>query len=183
MYREHCYAHKGKQIIGYVNGRKYRRVSIVAAKMGKNILAPLQYEGTMDSALFELWFQSCLIPTLPKNAVLVMDNAAFHRKSKLYTLAEDAGHTLIFLPPYSPDLNPIENFWAWLKKTLRKTIKDFDDFDTALQYAFQVVCLYYMPMEVFRISNANIFLSVSTYVQYITDCIVTTCYFKLHKNK
>lgn len=139
LYREHCYAEKGKQIIGYISGKKYRRTSIVAAKMGKKILAPLQYEGTMDSALFEMWFNKCLLETLPDCCVIVMDNAAFHRKSKLFTLAEKAGHKLIFLPPYSPELNPIENFWAWLKKRLRKTLKDFDDFDDALHYAFNVV--------------------------------------------
>lgn len=112
---------------------------MVAAKMGKKVIAPLQYEGTMDSILFETWFQSCLLQALPDASVIVMDNAAFHRKSKLFILAELAGHTLIFLPPYSPDLNPIENFWAWLKSRLRKTLSDYDDFDDALHCAFQFV--------------------------------------------
>ena len=139
LYREHCYAEKGRQVIGYIRGRKYRRVSIVAAKMGKKVIAPLQYEGTMDSVLFETWFQSCLLQALPDASVIVMDNAAFHRKIKLFALAELAGLTLIFLPPYSPDLNPIENFWAWLKNRLRKTLSDYGDFDDALYSVFQFV--------------------------------------------
>ena len=139
LYREHCYAEKGKQVIGCIRGRKYQRVSIVAGKMGKKVLAPLQYEGTMDSVLFETWFQRCLLQELPNASVIVMDNAAFHRKAKLSILAELAGHTLHFLPPYSPDLNPIEKFWAWLKRRLRKILYQFDDFGDAIHCAFQFV--------------------------------------------
>ncbi len=67
-----------------------------------------------------------------------MDNAAFHRKNTLAAIAESSGHTLIFLPPYSPELNPIENFWAWLKRTLRKILLGFPSFDLALMDWFQV---------------------------------------------
>jgi transposase len=57
-----------------------------------------------------------------------MDNAAFHRKGKLHALAEKAGCVVIFLPPYSPDLNKIEKYWAWLKGRLRKILPECDDF-------------------------------------------------------
>lgn len=107
--------------------------------MGKEILAPLQYEGTMDSALFEMWFQECLLPTLPEDSFIVMDNARFHRKNKLFALAQSSGHQLVFLPPYSPELNPIENFWAWLKVKLRNILSSFVSFDDALYYVFNLV--------------------------------------------
>jgi Transposase and inactivated derivatives len=139
LYREHCYAPKGQKVIGHISGKKYHRVGIVAAKLGRRILAPLQYDGTMDSFLFETWFEQRLLPDLPTNSVIVMDNAAFHRKKLLISLAENRGHTIIFLPPYSPELNPIENFWAWLKAKLRKHLSDFNDFDDALCYTFKVV--------------------------------------------
>lgn len=132
LYREYAYASKGEIVIGKINGRKFKRTSIVAAKMGKEILAPMQYDGTMDSSLFEIWFEHFLLPQLPEGAVIVMDNAAFHRKSKLFALAESSGHSLIFLPPYAPELNPIENFWSWLKRRLRKILSEFDGFDDAL---------------------------------------------------
>jgi len=61
-----------------------------------------------------------------------MDNAAFHRKSKLHELAQNVGCTVIFLPPYSPDLNKIENYWAWMKGRLRKILPEHDDFMEAL---------------------------------------------------
>jgi len=92
----------------------------------------------MDSLLFELWFEKMLLPALPPSTAIVMDNASFHRKSKLIPFAEHMGHRLIFLPPYSPELNDIESFWSWLKGRLRKILYDFDDFDSALSDCFQV---------------------------------------------
>lgn len=138
LYREYGYSAKGTPIYGRISGRKYKRIGIVAAQMGKKIIAPLQYVGTMDSTLFELWFENCLLPCLPKCSFIVMDNAAFHRKSKLFSLAQKQGHSLVFLPPYSPELNPIENFWSWLKRRLRKILPAFDSFDNAVLECFQV---------------------------------------------
>ena len=68
-----------------------------------------------------------------------MDNAAFHRKKQLYAIANEKGYRLIFLPPYSPELNPIEKFWSWLKRHLQKILTFFDTFDDALFECFKVV--------------------------------------------
>ncbi|MCL2855404.1 MAG: transposase [Defluviitaleaceae bacterium] len=93
----------------------------------------------MDSALFELWFEDFFIPEIPTSSTIVLGNASFHRKSKLYPLAQKYGHKIISLPPYSPNLNQIENFWAWLKGKIKKVVHMFDDFDEALCYCFGVV--------------------------------------------
>ena len=138
LYREHGWSERGEQIIGYISGRKFKRTGVVAAKLDKTILAPLQYDGTMDSILFESWFEQCLIPSLPKHSVIVMDNASFHRKNKLFALSHSFGFRLIFLPPYSPELNPIENFWSWLKRQLRKSLSNYSSFNDALRSAFHV---------------------------------------------
>ena len=122
--------------MGSVSGRKFVRTGIVAAQMGESILAPLAYNGAMDSLLFETWFENDLLPALPKAAVIVMDNASFHRKNRLYALSEKSGHRLIFLPPYSPDLNPIEHFWSWLKRYLRKALPAHPSFRDAICSAF-----------------------------------------------
>lgn len=106
--------------------------------MGHDIIAPLEYSGTMDGKLFETWFTQQLLSVLPKGAVIVMDNASFHRKKRLYELAEKQGHTLIFLPPYSPELNPIEHFWCWLKKKVRDFLPECNSLDKAIFKAFQV---------------------------------------------
>jgi transposase len=138
LYREYGWSERGKPLIGTVSGRKFKRTGIVAARMGKSIISPLQYDGSMDSSLFEFWFMECLLPSLPTNSLVVMDNASFHRKSKLFPLAAQAGVRLIFLPPYSPELNLIENFWSWLKRYLCKILPASSSFDEAVYSAFQV---------------------------------------------
>ena len=79
----------------------------------------------MDSKFFEKWFKEMFLKEVKENKVIVMDNATFHRKSKLYDLCKNANKNLrlIFLPPYSPELNPIEKYWAILKRKLKKLIK------------------------------------------------------------
>ena len=121
-----------------ISGKKYKRTGIVAAQSGKEIIAPLQYHGAMDSLLFESWFQSMLMPSIPANSVIVMDNASFHRKSRLIPIAEEQGHMILFLPPYSPELNLIEKFWSWIKNRLRSMLHLFESFDDALTDCFQV---------------------------------------------
>ena len=138
LYREYGYGSRGQQILGWIRGRKYQRRGIVAAKMGEQILAPFEYTGTMNSKLFESWFSEQLLPSLDKGAVIVMDNASFHSKKRLVSLAQNADCKLIFLPPYSPELNPIEKFWAWLKRCLRKILPSHPSFDDALSAAFQL---------------------------------------------
>jgi len=122
--------------VGKIPGKKYRRVGIVAAKAGKTIMSPLQFEGTMDSQLFEFWFKKHLLPELAPDSTIVMDNAAFHRKKRLLLIALESGHKVVFLPPYSPEYNPIEKFWAWIKGKLRKVLSCFDTFDESLRYCF-----------------------------------------------
>ena len=138
LHRQYCRAKRGIKIIGKVSGKEFKSVGIVAAKVGKKIIAPFQYSGTMDSSLFEIWFEACLLPALPTGAAIVMDNASFHRKNRLIVLAQNAGHILIFLPPYSAELNDIDNFWSWLKSRLRKILPDFENLDDAISDCFQV---------------------------------------------
>lgn len=138
LYREYGYAPQGQQVFGQIRGRKYQRCGIVAAQMGDRILAPFQYNGTMDSSLFEFWFSNQLLPSLEQGTVIVMDNASFHSKKRLLFAAQNAGCSLLFLPPYSPELNPIEKFWAWLKRFLRKILPSAPSFDDALCTAFQL---------------------------------------------
>ena len=138
LYREYGWAKRGKKIYAQISGKKYRRTGIVAAQMEKAIIEPLQYDGTMDSLLFEVWFETRLLPALPLKTTIVMDNASFHRKSRLIPIAEKCGHTILFLPPYSPELNMIENFWSWLKSRLRSVLHLFASFDDALVDCFQV---------------------------------------------
>ena len=109
LYREYGYSPRGVPIIGKISGKKFKRTNIVAAKCCNEIIAPMIYDGTTDSVLFEYWFEKMLLKSIPRNSVIVLDNATFHRKKRLQKIAEEAGCEIIFLPPYSPDLNPIED--------------------------------------------------------------------------
>ncbi len=135
--REHGWSERGAPVVGEVCGRKYERVGVVAALLGDSVIEPCQYWQTMESCFFEAWFEERLLPALPANSVVVMDNASFHRKPRLPGLAEKAGHRVLFLPPYSPELNPIENYWSWLKRQLRKILPGFQTFNYALCSIFE----------------------------------------------
>jgi transposase len=92
----------------------------------------------MNSVLFELWFIEVLLAEIPAGSVIIMDNASWHRKKVLRKLAEAVGFRVIFLPPYSPDFNPIEKVWASLKNFIRNYIRDFASLSIAVNHFFQV---------------------------------------------
>jgi len=97
------------------------------------------YTGTTDSVLFEYWFENTLLKAVPRYSIIILDNASFHRKSTLEVLAQSAECEVLFLPPYSPDLNIIEKFWAWLKSKLRKILSRHSSFDEALMDCFNFI--------------------------------------------
>ncbi|BAP58254.1 transposase [Thioploca ingrica] len=78
------------------------------------------FQGSINTAVFSAWLEQDLLPKLPLNCVIIMDNASFHRSAPIRQLIEDAGHDLEFLPTYSPDLNPIERKWAQAKAIRRQ---------------------------------------------------------------
>jgi transposase len=136
LYREYAWAPRGQKVVAKISGRKFKRTNIVAGICQGQWVAPMEYGGTTDSAVFEFWFEHCLLKEVKPGSVIVLDNATFHKKSVLPLLAAVAGCRVLFLPPYSPDLNPIENKWAWLKRKLREILSDFDSFDSAVMAIF-----------------------------------------------
>jgi transposase len=137
LFREFARAPRGQKVMGVISGQKIKRTNIVAGICQKKWVAPFQYDGTTDSGLFEFWFENCLLKEI-KRKYIVLDNATFHRKNRLIELAAKAKCKIIFLPPYSPDLNPIENKWAWVKQKLRDLLPNCDTFDDAICSVFQV---------------------------------------------
>lgn len=121
---------------GTTFGRRYVRESFVAGIVKNKIIAPFCFNGTCDSSLFNLWLNKILLPVLNPGQVIVMDNASFHKSQKTRELISKAGCTLLFLPPYSPDLNPIEKFWANLKRKIRKIKGTFTSLQNTIDYAF-----------------------------------------------
>jgi transposase len=138
LYREYAKAPRGQKVFAKMSGRKFKRTDIVSGICLGEWISPLQYTGTTDSILFESWFEFCLLKEVRSGSIIVLDNATFHRKSVLPDFAKQHHCEVWYLPPYSPDFNPIEKKWAWLKRKLRSVLPDFDSFDLAPQYTFQV---------------------------------------------
>lgn len=79
-------------------------------------MAPFLFEGSTTASVFNQWLQDSLFKELPEGATVIMDNAAFHKTAETRELFEGSSFHLLYLPPYSPDLNPIEQDFAILKK-------------------------------------------------------------------
>lgn len=82
--------------------------------------------------MFNGWVENVLIKELKAGQIVVMDNASFHKSKKTQELIESVGCKLVYLPPYCPDLNPIEKFWANLKRWLKQNVADYASFSAAL---------------------------------------------------
>lgn len=94
---------------------------MIGALLGKVLLSIGLTTANVDADIFNLWLEKDLIPKLPPKSVVVMDNATFHKRADTKEHVRQAGHTLEYLPPYSPDLNPIEQKWAQAKAVRRRT--------------------------------------------------------------
>lgn len=130
------YGPRGQKVHGEVSGKRYDRESFIAGKVGNKIIAPMCFKGTCNTELFNIWIEQVLIHELKPGQVVIMDNAAFHKSPKTRELIEAAGCFLIFLPPYSPDLNPIEIYWANLKARIKTIISNSHTLSDAIDHAF-----------------------------------------------
>ena len=114
---------KGERLHHMKPGERSQRISIIGSLNNNNFIAPLVFEGYTNSSVFVTYLKKVLVPVLKKGQTIVMDNAAFHKSSDVKKTIEDAGCFLKYLPPYSPDLNPIEHHWHALKNSFRKNLK------------------------------------------------------------
>ncbi len=121
MPRTHGYAPRGQHCPGQHDWNAKGRVNVIGALLAGALLCVGLTEANVDADIFNLWLEHLLIPKLPPKAVVVMDRANFHRRSDTRALIKAAGHTLEYLPAYSPDLNDIEHKWAEAKAYRRKT--------------------------------------------------------------
>ena len=137
FYREYGRSLKGQLIRGKVSGRRYQRISLVAGLTNGELIAPMTYEETMTSDFFMEWFKMQLLLALKTPHVIVMDNASFHPKNILDELCIQDKHFFLPLPPYSPDLNPIEQAWAILKKKVTDLLREVPNIFECLERFFK----------------------------------------------
>jgi len=124
--RDAGWAERGRKIYQDVRGKQNPRTNLIMAqrRKSKKWLAPILFEGSCESATVLWWMKEHLLPCLTHPSVIVMDNAPFHPKGKIRTLLEENGHTLLSLPEYSPDLNPIENTFSAMKTNWKNAQPD-----------------------------------------------------------
>jgi transposase len=123
---------KSEKLAGKKSGKYYERTNIIAGYVNHKSIAPMVFNGSCNTKLFEAWVEKFLIKELNRGQCVVMDNATFHKSEKVKELIESVGCELIFLPPYSPDLNPIEKFWANMKRWIKSGIHHFDKLHQAI---------------------------------------------------
>ena len=115
--------------------RKNKRITVISAysNQTKQLIAPMYFEGNTDTEIFNQGIEEFLIPELKPNQVVIMDNAAFHKSQKTKELIESENCKLLYLPPYSPDFNPIEQKWGHVKNSVKKLRDKFENFMECLE--------------------------------------------------
>jgi transposase len=111
---------RGLRALGRVPWGHWKIVTFTAALRLDGIVALFVIDKPMNGAIFVAYVRQCLVPALRPGDIVVMDNLPAHKNEQVRKLIEAAGATLRYLPPYSPDFNPIEQFFAKLKAMLRK---------------------------------------------------------------
>ncbi|WP_317174716.1 transposase [Chryseobacterium antibioticum] len=115
------YSLKGARCYGAQDWHSRGRVNAIGAIHRFKMLNVYLFDGNINADVFYSWVTQQLLSSLPERAVIVMDNATFHKRSDSIEAIESKGHNILFLPPYSPDLNPIEKKWAQAKSIRKKS--------------------------------------------------------------
>lgn len=122
---------KGKRLVARVPHGHWKTLTFLAALRCDGITAPCLFNAPINGESFLLYVRQFLVPTLRTGDIVVMDNLGSHKAGAIRQAIRRAGARLIFLPPYSPDLNPIEQFFAtlkhWLRKAKERTIDAIND--------------------------------------------------------
>lgn len=113
-------APRGERLVGKVPYGHWKTTTFVAALRSTALTAPCVIDGPMNGAMFLAYVEQILAPTLKPGDIVILDNLAAHKVAGVREAIEATGARLLYLPPYSPDLNPIEQLFAKLKALLRK---------------------------------------------------------------
>lgn len=130
----------GQRIAEATPGGHWKITTILGAMSLRGMIATMTVEAATDREIFLAYVEQVLCPALHPGDVVVMDNLSSHKVDGVRTLIEAAGAELLYLPPYSPDLNPIEKAWAKLKQWLRAAkARTREALDKAIAEALQLI--------------------------------------------
>jgi len=114
------WAPRGQRLIGRVPHGHWKTTTFLAGLRHDRIVAPLVVDGAIDGTMFRAWVEQSLAPTLLPGDMVIADNLSSHKVAGVREAIEARSASIVFLPAYSPDLNPIEQFFAKLKAALRR---------------------------------------------------------------
>jgi transposase len=120
----YAYSPEGERYYESAPGHRQKRLSMIGCLSCKRLSAPCVFEGHCNTKIIETYIEKILVPTLKPGMTVILDNASFHKSDKIRKLIESASCHVKYLPPYSPDLNPIENWWHKIKTAIRKLKRD-----------------------------------------------------------
>lgn len=119
---------KGKRLKGFAPQGHWRTLTFLAALRADALTAPCVFDGPINGRAFRAWIEQQLVPTLRAGDIVVMDNLGSHKAAAVRQAIKAAGARLWFLPPYSPDLNPIEQTFAkikhWMRAAQKRSVED-----------------------------------------------------------
>jgi transposase len=118
---------RGERVIGRVPFAGWKTLTFVASLRCDRMTAPMIIKGALNGEVFLAYVEQCLVPTLKRGDIVIMDNVPAHKVEGVQEAIEAVGATLRYLPPYSPDLNPIENAYSAFKTFLRKCAERTED--------------------------------------------------------
>jgi putative transposase len=120
MVRLRGWGPRGVELIGRAPYGEWRTITFVAALRHNKMVAPMVVDGAMTAEMFLAYVEQCLVPTLERDDIVVIDNLGAHKALAIREAIENARATLCYLPKYSPDLNPIEMPFSKFKTFMRK---------------------------------------------------------------
>ncbi len=116
------------------------QTSIISALGSSGATATMTVEGAVDTAVFNIYVEHVLRPTIEAGEVLVLDNLSAHRASCIERVAAECGATVVWLPPYSPDFSPVELMWSKIKTALRAAkARTREELEQALVAALELI--------------------------------------------
>ena len=135
-------APRGERLVGKIPHGHWKTTTFVAGLRTTALTAPCVIDGPMNGDVFFAYVEQILVPTLKPGDIVVMDNLSAHKVHGIRDLIEAAGATLLYLPPYSPDFNPIENMWSKIKQILRREVpRTAAELIAAAKIAFHAISL------------------------------------------
>ena len=142
MVRLYARALRGQRARGTRPQKRGKNVTMIGAIGLRGVIASINLVGGTDGLTFEAFIHQKLIPKLWQGACVVLDNCTAHKGQEIEAAIRAAGAQLLYLPPYSPDFSPIENFWSKVKSTLRSMgARTYQALEQAITDAFNQVCM------------------------------------------